>query len=624
MLELKSIHFTIDKDGQDFDLLRNVDLKVPRGHFMAIVGPSGCGKTTLLKLIAGINEESNGTIHWEGRNLAEEGDLEPAEVGYVPQFSIAYDHLSVEESIEAAVKLRVRTRNAREVERIADQVIAQAGLDAIRDSMVKVLSGGQKRRLGLAMELVSNPTLLLCDEVTSGLDPKSEREIVHLLHQLSQSGERIVVNVTHSLSNLELYDSVLVMFEGHVVYHGPPSAMPHYFSVDHPEEVYPRLGKRSGERWHSSWEKYADSYHSAIVKAMEKRLSAAPPPPPKRAPQQDEEAGAPKTEHLTRPDLDDDDLLDDAPEDDAAERARREIEEEEEKLDAGGAASTPGLLSQFFVLLGRRWKIFLRDRTHLFLHLAILIGFPILVWIFAIDGIEPIKQFSQTQSADMITEIKEQQSVIQDQTKVGGLVSGLIMLQVILLTLMASNNSAREIAGERQIFEKEKLAGLRPAAYVGSKVAFLSALVLAQSIWMAFFVHSLCGLPGNFETQLLLLILVNAAMTAICLGISALMRSAEQASLLSIYLVGFQLPLSGAVLALPTALQFVTRPFISAYWAWSGSLSSMQDTNYYEAFQRVIETKLVPSNLCLIALVAHVAAGLIAAFVGAAKNRWEH
>ena len=146
MLELKSIHFTIDKEGQDFDLLRNVDLKVPRGHFMAIVGPSGCGKTTLLKLIAGINEESNGTIHWEGRNLAEEGDLEPAEVGYVPQFSIAYDHLSVEESIEAAVKLRVRTRNAREVERIADQVIAQAGLDAIRDSMVKRLKARMRRR----------------------------------------------------------------------------------------------------------------------------------------------------------------------------------------------------------------------------------------------------------------------------------------------------------------------------------------------------------------------------------------------------------------------------------------------------------------------------------------------
>ncbi|MCB1086042.1 MAG: ATP-binding cassette domain-containing protein, partial [Verrucomicrobiae bacterium] len=105
MLELRDIQFSISKDGEDVHLLEQVHLKVPAGHFMAIVGPSGCGKSTLLKLIAGINVESKGHVIWNGRDLSTEGDLEPAEIGYVPQFSIAYEQLTVEESIESAVRL---------------------------------------------------------------------------------------------------------------------------------------------------------------------------------------------------------------------------------------------------------------------------------------------------------------------------------------------------------------------------------------------------------------------------------------------------------------------------------------------------------------------------------------
>ncbi len=185
MLQLDEISYTIDKDGEDFDLIHKASLKVAPGHFMAIVGPSGCGKTTLLKIIAGLYEESAGNIYWQGRNLAEEEDLEPAEIGYVPQFSIAYDHLTVEESIETAIRLRMKTRSRKHMHAIADEIIRQVGLGNIANNLVKVISGGQKRRLGLALELVSNPTLLLCDEVTSGLDPKAEREIVHLMHGLA-------------------------------------------------------------------------------------------------------------------------------------------------------------------------------------------------------------------------------------------------------------------------------------------------------------------------------------------------------------------------------------------------------------------------------------------------------
>ena len=241
MLELKDVSFTIRKEGEDFPLLDQVCISVPKGHFMAIVGPSGCGKTTLLKTIAGLHPESAGALFWEGRDLSKEGDFSPSEIGYVPQFSIAYDPLSVDESVEAVTRLRVKTRNTDELDERIDRVLEETGLTSISDRQVKVLSGGQKRRLGLAMEFVSDPKLLLCDEVTSGMDPRSEREIVRLLHDLSRKDGRIVLSVTHSLAHLELYDSILVLHEGRVAYHGPPGQLTHYFSVTDTEEVYPRL-----------------------------------------------------------------------------------------------------------------------------------------------------------------------------------------------------------------------------------------------------------------------------------------------------------------------------------------------------------------------------------------------
>src|SRR5207248_9752458 len=111
---------------------------------------------------------------------------------------------------------------------------ADVGLTGIADRRVRVLSGGQKRRLALALEMVSSPVLLLCDEVTSGLDPKAEDEIVRLLRKLSQhvganGSPRTVLSVTHSLRHLDLHDSVAVLYEGHLVYHGPPQLLLHYF-----------------------------------------------------------------------------------------------------------------------------------------------------------------------------------------------------------------------------------------------------------------------------------------------------------------------------------------------------------------------------------------------------------
>jgi ABC-type multidrug transport system ATPase subunit len=574
VLELREVSFIIRKDGEEVPLVDRVSIRVPKGHFMAIVGPSGCGKTTLLKTIAGLNPESAGALFWDSRNLSEDGDFSPSEIGYVPQFSIAYDPLTVDESVEAATRLRVRCRDTAELDQRIDQVLEETGLGPISDRQVKVLSGGQKRRLGLAMELVSDPKLLLCDEVTSGLDPRSEREIVRLLHDLSRKDGRIVLSVTHSLAHLELYDSILVLHEGRVAFHGPPEQLTHYFSVSDTEEVYPRLATQPSERWHDSWQKHRDSYQ----KMMEENRALL----------------------VTSGDLQ-------APAPAAAEEPE--------------APRLPGFFSQFATLLSRRWRIFFRDRGQVFLQLAIIVCFPILVTLFSDKASGNIRRFSDTRQSER-AEIEEKILVSSDQAKVGSAISGIIMFQVVLLSLMGSNNSAREIAGERPIYEKEKFGGLRPTAYLASKVAFLACLVIGQSLWMAFFVNFFGAFRGDFIQHAGFLLLVNAAMTAVCLAISSLMRTAEQASLLSIYLVGFQLPLSGAVLALPEKIEAFTRPFISAYWAWSGSVDALQP-QVYNAVKSVIDTSLSAQEICFYALGAHIAVALIATWAGARRPQWD-
>lgn len=594
MLEAQNLGLEVDAppgaEEESLHLLREVAFSLPQGHLMAIVGPSGCGKTTLLKVIAGIVEQTEGRLLWEGRDLQEEEDLHPGELGYVPQFSVAHDLLTVEECVAASMALRTQLPGTEDFEPKLEHILKITGLTDLADRRVKVLSGGQKRRLGLALELVTNPCLLLCDEVTSGLDPKSESEITELLRVLARENpRRVVINVTHSLASLEAFDSVLVMFQGRLVYHGPPSLLTHYFTVTHPEEVYQRLTLREPSAWAESWLKKREHYEKMLVETAEEEA-------PKRR-TKSEAAG------------------------EGGEAVEDAADSHEE---AAAPEELPGLFTQVAVLLQRRWTIFRRDTGQVWLHLAMLLGFPLLVVIFALDGVKPLSQLNQRQDSDVVYEIQRQAKHQLEQLQAGSLVSGLIMLQVVLVTLMASNNAAREIAGERLILEREKLGGLGTGAYLTSKALFLGVFVLAQSLWMGVFVDMVVGgLPGHLLVKLLLLVLASAAMTSVCLGISALSRSPEKATILSIYLVGFQLPLSGAVLSLPAWLEGAVNPFIAAFWSWSGSLRSMSDTAFYDAVTKVTSTTLVTPGLAAFVLGAHVVTGLVMTWIGVRRSQWD-
>lgn len=677
MLALEDITLQTDESDPPRPLLNDVSLRMRRGQLVAVIGPSGCGKSTLLKLIAGLTEPTEGIVRWDGRDLATEGDLPPHELGYVPQFSTAHGLLTVRECLEYAARLRVSDPDPDARTGRVDALLRTVGLEALADRQARVLSGGQRRRLSLAIEMVSAPSLLLCDEVTSGLDPGSAHDILSLLHDLSRADggdRRVVINVTHTLADLHLYDLVLVLFEGVVVFHGQPEYLSHYFRLENPDDVFSRLGTRRAEQWQTSWRKHGPQFEAL----------AGFPPVEKKAPAAEEEA---------KPDLSSTAVLRKADEEEEARRGHepgpfadliaaneaysaairsRSASDEEEDADPASAAGaepdpepqadhdledrrsaaddpaaappdepalevpkdatatdetdtgvTPGPLAQFAVILERRLLLFVRDRSQIGLQLALILGFPCLVAIFALKGLPAIKNLSLQNNLSVVEQMRDTMSYLTQSFEVGGLVSGLLLFQIILLALMGSNNSALEIAGERNLFESEKLAGLSSASYVAAKCAFLALLVTAQSVWMVLFVHLVCHFLGDLFGQIALLWLVDAALTAVCLAFSSLARTSQQAFANSIYFVGFQLPLSGAVLALPDWIAHLTRPFIAAYWAWSGTIQTLKETRFYDLILTTTKTDLAAIPTCAWVLLAHVVLGVGVAYLGSRRSQWE-
>jgi ABC-type multidrug transport system ATPase subunit len=547
-------------------LLSKISAWYPAGHFGAILGPSGCGKSTLLKVIAGILPHTDGSIFWRGRNL-DENDLPPGELGYVPQFSCTQPLLTVRENLIYTARLRRRT-SANEIATIVDQVVEETGLTELQDRRAGVLSGGQLRRLGLAMELTTQPSLLLADEVTSGLDPKSEEEITLLLSSLAQEKGRLVLLVTHSLRFLDFYDSVTILSAGRLVFSADPRDLTSYFNVPTPEDIYPALAKRDAERWAEEW-----------VQA---------PHPPELTPS----------------------------------AVLGELESEMSRAEKESSFELPSFLSQSGTWFFRRLKLFMRDPAQVLLQLSLLLVFPAVVTLFAYRGLPSVRNMTMSADSGVLDQLRETLAFTIQSSRIGTLVSGLAMFQVILLALMGSNNSAREVIGERPILEKEKLAGLRPGATLLGMSLFLSLLVFLQSTWMTLFVRAVCQFPGNILAQFLPFFILTAAITALCLAISSWTSSSEQASLGSLYLVGFQLPLSGAILALPDSLGTLTRPFISAYWAWSGYLQTLRDTRFYDLVRAISETPLSSYSMALWILLIHLGLGLVFAYFGIRRSQW--
>jgi ABC-type multidrug transport system ATPase subunit/pSer/pThr/pTyr-binding forkhead associated (FHA) protein len=198
-------------------LLTGVSLDVRPGEFVAVVGPSGAGKSTLLKVLTGVITPSHGQVTYDGLDVHEHTSVR-GRMGMVPQDDVLHVKLNARCVLSYAAKLRLPVDTSRrERAEVVTNALAQVGLTAQAGTTVRSLSGGQRKRVSIAMELLTSPPLLLLDEPTSGLDPGLDRQIMTSLRAIADTGRSVVV-VTHNLDNLARCDRILVLAPGGVPY----------------------------------------------------------------------------------------------------------------------------------------------------------------------------------------------------------------------------------------------------------------------------------------------------------------------------------------------------------------------------------------------------------------------
>ncbi|MDN7120452.1 FHA domain-containing protein [Nocardioides sp. ChNu-153] len=227
---------TVVKGGRR--LLDGVSLELGPASLTAVIGPSGSGKSTMLGALTGTRPATYGNVIWQGHDLYAHYDQLRHQIGLVPQQDIQHPQLTVRQGLSYAARLRLPpdTGSAERAQRV-EQVVGQMQLGRQVDNRIGTqLSGGQKKRVSIATELLTAPPLLFLDEPTSGLDPGLDRDVMHLLRGLADEG-RVVVVVTHSVLALDVCDKVVVMAPGgRIAYAGPPDeVLAHFGCSDYPE-----------------------------------------------------------------------------------------------------------------------------------------------------------------------------------------------------------------------------------------------------------------------------------------------------------------------------------------------------------------------------------------------------
>ena len=265
--------------------LDRITLAIEPGQFVALVGGSGAGKSTLMRTLLGIEKTTNGAVFLNGDNLRQNFNIYRNQIGYVPQDDIVHFDLTVEEVLSYAAKLRLPPDT--DVKQVVTKTLEDIEMTHRRTAFVKQLSGGQRKRVSIGVELLADPKLFFLDEPTSGLDPGLDKKMMQLLRKLASQG-RTVILVTHATANITMCDRIVFMGRGgRLCYFGPPAEALDFFDVrtDDFADIYNEL--ETGETNVQSWaEKFSKSpyYQRYIVNHFSTgnangQKTAAPPKP---------------------------------------------------------------------------------------------------------------------------------------------------------------------------------------------------------------------------------------------------------------------------------------------------------------------------------------------------------
>ncbi|SOX55446.1 ABC transporter ATP-binding protein, partial [Mycobacterium ahvazicum] len=263
-------------------LVANVSFALPQRCFMAVVGPSGAGKSTLLSALTGFRPASSGEVRYDNRDLYQNYAELRHRIGFVPQDDILHTQLTVRRALNYAAQLRfpqdVSTRERRQ--RI-DEVLGELGLAAHANQRIDSLSGGQRKRTSVALELLTKPSLLFLDEPTSGLDPGYEKSVMQTLRALADDGRSVVV-VTHNTAQLNLCDRLLILAPGgRLAYFGPPQQALNYFGCNDFADLFNLLEHDTTTDWTGRY--VASPIHGALTGPHATLKAPAPASRPAKA-----------------------------------------------------------------------------------------------------------------------------------------------------------------------------------------------------------------------------------------------------------------------------------------------------------------------------------------------------
>ncbi len=271
-LDVHGITWTIEGNKT---LLDNISMAARPGTLTAVIGPSGAGKSTFARLVAGYTHPTTGTVSFEGHDIHAEYASLRSRIGMVPQDDVVHGQLTVNQALMYAAELRLPpdTTKADRAQVVA-QVLEELEMTRHADTRVDKLSGGQRKRASVAMELLTGPSLLILDEPTSGLDPALDRQVMTMLRQLADAG-RVVLVVTHSLTYLDVCDQVLLLAPGgKTAFYGPPN------------QIGPTMGT-------TNWADIFSSVAGDPDAANRRFLAQHGPPPPQPAAQKPADLGQP-------------------------------------------------------------------------------------------------------------------------------------------------------------------------------------------------------------------------------------------------------------------------------------------------------------------------------------------
>lgn len=474
--------------GKNIRILNDISLSIYPGELICIVGVSGAGKTTLLDSLNGFRPATGGQVIYNGTDYYEHFDAYRLSLGYVPQDDIVHRELTVYETLYYAARLRLPPdTSGAEIKGLIDQALAALSLTERRDTEVRRLSGGQRKRVSIGVELLSKPEVFYLDEPTSGLDPGLDGRMMELLRQLADEG-RTVILTTHATKNVMICDKVAFLATGgRLVFYGGPADALTYFNVTDFTDIYKQLEYDETPEWWEAKFRQSKLYQRNVAQRLETRDAR-----PKAAPGASAPAGA---------------------------GAKR--------LKSKRSRINPFL--QLFWLVRRYVQILLGDRVSLAILLA---AAPII-------AITTAQTFTRHAFAMTVAEGGDAYEAVA------------VMLMLATTSIfLGAFVASRAIADELPVYARERLINLGLLPYVLSKLCALGVFSLIQSALLAGIVSRFIDFPGGQRALLEvfgILLLTNLVAVALGLTISAVSANGLQATLILVVLFIPQLLLAGGI-----------------------------------------------------------------------------